>query len=116
MDYQSLSSFPVVFASGASEATVQIAIANDDQVENTEQFSVVLSSTNNDVLITPRNTATVNIIDTDGRSISYLPTEIIFFAGQNPTFCRTFLVFAGSTLPVFSKHTSNIIGPTPQTH
>ena len=25
----------------------------------------------------------------------YLPTKNFFFAGQNPTFCRTFLVFGG---------------------
>ena len=38
-----------------------------------------------------------------------------FLAGQNPIFCRIFLVFC-RTPPVISKHTSKVIGPTPQTY
>ena len=38
-----------------------------------------------------------------------------FFAGQNPTFCRTFLVFAGHPQS-FLNIPQKIIGPTPQTH
>lgn len=55
----------MIFEAGQSSVTVRINISDDNIVEDTERFHVLLSSTDSSVFIA-QDTVTVDIVDTDG--------------------------------------------------
>ena len=66
VDYTPLAGAPVTFNPGSTTATVTVTVADDALVENTEQFTLSLTSNNQNVAISPtQNQATGNILDND---------------------------------------------------
>ena len=56
----------MTFNPGSTTATVTVTVADDALVENTEQFTLSLTSNNQNVAISPtQNQATGNILDND---------------------------------------------------
>lgn len=56
---------------GPTESCVQIVLLEDSIVENDEVFSVVLESTDPDVVLSPTS-ARVTIVDDDGKRFCYI--------------------------------------------
>ena len=59
----------MTFNPGSTTATVMVTVIDDTLVENTEQFALSLTSTDQNVAISPtQSQATGNIIDNDSMS------------------------------------------------
>ena len=56
----------VTFMSGQTTATAEVRITDDSDVENTEDFSAALSSTDTNVMLGV-DTANISILDNDGK-------------------------------------------------
>ena len=63
-DYQAVS-LELTFSERVNQSCVRIPIQNDDRVEDPEEFTVTLNSTDPDVII-PAPPSTVTIVDDDG--------------------------------------------------
>ena len=69
VDYDSVAT-ALVFAAGESEACADIPLTQDQVVESPENFRVILSSSDPDVVFV-RDEATVNIIDSTRKLLQY---------------------------------------------
>ena len=67
-DYNAVDT-PLIFVLGNSRQSVAVGIVDDVRVEGPELFSVVLSSTDDNVIIGTPNKANVIILDNDGRKV-----------------------------------------------
>ena len=70
LDYTS-GNFIEVFASGSTDTAtecVYISIINDSALEGDQDFTLVLTTSDANVLIT-RNTTVITIVDNDGKNI-----------------------------------------------
>ena len=63
-DYTAIT-MSVTFEAGSTRATVNVQITDDNVVESEEDFTVVLSSSESNVMI-GEYTATVSVLDNDG--------------------------------------------------
>ena len=66
-DYMS-TTVEVTFAAGSTRATVDVSIVDDTEIENSEMFTAVLSSSQSNAVIVD-GTATVTILDNDGEKL-----------------------------------------------
>ena len=70
-DYLPLEDEVVTFLPGSTEECADLSIIDDDMVEPTETFLVLVSSLDAGVTITSPSQATVSILDNDQRECHY---------------------------------------------
>ena len=79
----------VTFAAGSTRATVDVSIVDDTEIENSEMFTAVLSSSQSNVLIVD-GTATVTILDNDGEKLFPKLAHTFILLLQDVLICQTF--------------------------
>ena len=66
----------VTFMSGQTAATTEVPIRDDSDVENTENFSATLSSTDTNVMLGV-DAANISILDNDGKELETMYADFI---------------------------------------
>ena len=79
MGYTRANAIPITFPSGSFETVIEVPITDDTMVEGTERFlGQIVSGGGIGDLIISAPTATVDIIDNDGKPLPYRSNIIMF--------------------------------------